>query len=179
MAILHDQRPRKLRCTPRLALQREAPVCHDRSAPLLSIATGTNEVPKAVGGVYGAGFDHEEGDHRCAYGNGYCSNTINQNQIAEELLREIFGDDKRLEDISFRTETVKRLRDGRVGDLLEFSRAVHAEMDALLSAGRKGVTTVGARLFVTTFLATIAHDTLSQQALMKCNSLNLIRRAKR
>lgn len=38
-----------------------------------------------------------------------------------------------------------------MGGLIEFSRAVHAEMDALLSAGRKGVTVVGAKLFVTTF----------------------------
>jgi deoxycytidylate deaminase len=43
------------------------------------------------------------------------------------------------------------LRDGRIGDLLEFSRAVHAEMEAIIAAARKGVTTVGARLFVTTF----------------------------
>jgi tRNA(Arg) A34 adenosine deaminase TadA len=35
--------------------------------------------------------------------------------------------------------------------VLEFSRAVHAEMDALLSAARKGVLPVGTRLFVTTF----------------------------
>jgi len=40
---------------------------------------------------------------------------------------------------------------GRIGDLIEFSRAVHAEMAALLSAGRKGSTTIGTRLFVTTF----------------------------
>jgi len=31
------------------------------------------------------------------------------------------------------------MRDGRLGDLIEFSRAVHAEMDAVFSAGRKGV----------------------------------------
>jgi deoxycytidylate deaminase len=45
----------------------------------------------------------------------------------------------------------EEVRRTRIGSLLEFSRAVHAEMDALLSAGRKGVSTVGCRLFVTTF----------------------------
>ncbi|MGO9265291.1 MAG: hypothetical protein ACLQBA_10480 [Candidatus Binataceae bacterium] len=42
-------------------------------------------------------------------------------------------------------------RSQNLGDLIEFSRAVHAEMATLLSPGRKGVTTVGTRLFVTTF----------------------------
>jgi tRNA(Arg) A34 adenosine deaminase TadA len=43
------------------------------------------------------------------------------------------------------------LRKSRIGQLLEFSRAVHAEMDALLSAAREGVSVVGARMFVTTY----------------------------
>ena len=43
------------------------------------------------------------------------------------------------------------LRETRIGSLLEFSRAVHAEMDALLSAARQGISPTGARLFVTTF----------------------------
>jgi deoxycytidylate deaminase len=115
------------------------------------ISTGTNEVPKAGGGVYGSRFSPGEEDHRCAYGNKYCSNTATQKDIAEELLEETFGDDSRLKNPEFREKALKRIRDGRVGDLLEFSRAVHAEMDALLSAGRMGATTVATRLFVTTF----------------------------
>ena len=45
----------------------------------------------------------------------------------------------------------RRIRSSRIGQLLEFSRSVHAEMDAILSAGRSGISTVGTRLFVTTF----------------------------
>jgi deoxycytidylate deaminase len=115
----------------------------DRDGNLIS--TGTNEAPKAGGGVYGSGFADGEADHRCVYGNKFCSNTATQKIIAEELLEDILGDGE------FREKALKRIRDGRVGDLLEFSRAVHAEMDALLSAGRMGATTVGTRLFVTTF----------------------------
>jgi len=48
-------------------------------------------------------------------------------------------------------ELTKGLRQTRIGGLLEFSRAVHAEMDALLSAARKGVALTGTRLFVTTY----------------------------
>jgi deoxycytidylate deaminase len=116
------------------------------------VATGTNEVPKAGGGVYGEGFEHDAPDHRCAYGNKYCSNTVEQNAIAREILEEILGKDSdALSDQKTHEAMLQKVRDGRVGDLLEFSRAVHAEMDALLSAGRKGVSTVGTRLFVTTF----------------------------
>jgi len=112
------------------------------------IATGTNEVPKAGGGVYGETFVDEPNDHRCAFGNKYCSNTREHNSISEEIIDSLF--DKSPE-VSEREKLLARLRDGRVGDLLEFSRAVHAEMDALLSAGRDGISTVGCRLFVTTF----------------------------
>ena len=121
----------------------------DRDGDL--IATGTNEAPKAGGGVYGSGFIADEADHRCVYGNKYCSNTTNQKQIAEELFEEILGDDPRAKDPEFRANSLKRIRGGRIGDLLEFSRAVHAEMDALLSAGRMGKGTIATRLFVTTF----------------------------
>lgn len=67
------------------------------------------------------------------------------------MFDELFADDSRASEPVFREKMLKRIRDGRVGDLLEFSRAVHAEMDALLSAARMGATTVATRLFVTTF----------------------------
>ena len=50
-----------------------------------------------------------------------------------------------------REETLAKLRKTRIGGLLEFSRAVHAEMDAILSAARTGVSPRGTRLFVSTF----------------------------
>lgn len=118
------------------------------------IATGTNEAPKAGGGVYSQGFaeETEVHDYRCAFSNKFCSNTQEQNEIAKDILIDLFGkEDEKVTDESKRAELIKKLRDGRIGDLLEFSRAVHAEMDALLSAGRKGASTVGSRLFVTTF----------------------------
>lgn len=113
------------------------------------IATGTNEAPKAGGGVYGEGFDDDVQDHRCAFSNKFCSNTRQQINISQKLVALI----PELSSVSEtrRTEIARLLRGSDVGDLLEFSRAVHAEMDALLSAGRVGKSTVGSRLFVTTF----------------------------
>jgi deoxycytidylate deaminase len=89
--------------------------------------------------------------HRCAYRKigRYCSNTREQNSIIDGLISDI----PELELLSpIRKNALKQeLRDGRIGDLLEFSRAVHAEMEAVIAAARKGVSTVGAKLFVTTF----------------------------
>jgi deoxycytidylate deaminase len=45
----------------------------------------------------------------------------------------------------------KLLAKSPIADLTEFGRVVHAEMEALLSCGRKGVSTVGTTLFSTTF----------------------------
>lgn len=117
------------------------------------IATGTNEVPRAGGGVYGESFEGDSLDARCAfYGEEemrFCRNTRTQNEIIEELLNEV----RELSTLDAqRKEQLKvELRSTRIGSLLEFSRAVHAEMDALLSAARKGAPLMGTRLFVTTF----------------------------
>lgn len=48
-------------------------------------------------------------------------------------------------------DALRVVRKSRAHELTEFTRAVHAEMDALLSAGRQGVSVVGATAFVTTF----------------------------
>jgi deoxycytidylate deaminase/dephospho-CoA kinase len=117
------------------------------------LATGTNEVPRAGGGVYGESFDALASDSRCAMfpnvRDRFCRNTQKQNEIIKELIEEV----PELSALSSeRKGTLAiELRRTRIGSLLEFSRAVHAEMDALLSAARKGISLVGTRLFVTAF----------------------------
>lgn len=117
------------------------------------LASGTNEVPIAGGGVYGENPDgvatRLASDHRCAFrGSKYCSNTREQNDIildAVESIGAVVKLGQKENDIA------EVLRNGRIGELLEFSRAVHAEMDALLSAARASRQIRGSRLFVTTF----------------------------
>jgi deoxycytidylate deaminase len=119
------------------------------------VATGSNEVPKAGGGVYGESESPDHIDARCAFhrekeSNDFvCRNTLGQNRIIRNLLETIpeiaaASDDRK-------AAIHAQLKKSPIGRLLEFSRSVHAEMDALLSAARKGVSTVGCRLFVTTF----------------------------
>lgn len=122
------------------------------------VSTGTNEVPRAGGGVYGETFDTDHtdhvDDHRCAYRqiNGdapFCSSTVEQNQLIKRLIEEI--PELNAADAIRKQKLIQELRSSGVGDLLEFSRAVHAEMDALLSAAREAISTIGCRLFVTTY----------------------------
>jgi len=117
------------------------------------VATGTNEVPKAGGGVYGESFATGALDDRCAFRRPderkYCSNTREQNRIIEELVAGV--PELNSLPLERRNSLLLELRKTRIGGLLEFSRAVHAEMDALLSAAREGISPIGTRLYVTTF----------------------------
>lgn len=117
------------------------------------VATGTNEVPKAGGGVYGESFEENPIDARCAMfsdsSKRFCRNTTEQNEIIEELINST--SELRATSTERKERLRVELRNTQIGSLVEFSRAVHAEMDALLSAARNGVSSVGARLFVTTF----------------------------
>lgn len=115
------------------------------------ISTGTNEVPCAKGGVYRNLNNEEPGfdDGRCAFRNGdkYCSNTREHNEIINDIVNCV----STIAEAGSREELVKKLKKTRIASLIEFSRAVHAEMDALLSAARLGTSIVGTRVFVTTF----------------------------
>ncbi|MFB5952874.1 deaminase, partial [Klebsiella pasteurii] len=85
---------------------------------------------------------------RCAFRETkYCSSNKEQNNIIEELINAfpilVNGQDK--------YEIIKQVRKTRLGGLIEFSRAVHAEMDAILSASISGVSPKGCRMYVTTY----------------------------
>ena len=119
------------------------------------VATGKNEPPKAGGGVYSeteAGDGNGSCDGRCAYldikekdGTVFrgCSNNREQKRIVDGILTAF--------EQPLTEENRKKLRDRNIGDLLEFSRAVHAEMAALLTAAKTGRASQGSRMFVTTF----------------------------
>jgi deoxycytidylate deaminase len=117
------------------------------------VATGTNEAPRAGGGVYREPLDKKDPDFRCAMfpnsADRFCRNTQTQNEIIQELIEEI----PELKRVSEQRKDAlhAELRNTKIGSLIEFSRAVHAEMSALLSAARNGTPLIGTTLFVTTF----------------------------
>lgn len=124
------------------------------------IATGTNDVPKYGGGLYET--DHTN-DDRCFKNRQKCDNTaqkaLRKSRIKEsikEALPQIFSMTPRAIEGGY-DEQINKLanaiyRESGIPDLIEFSRAVHAEMDALISLTRGGSgSTVGGNLYTTTF----------------------------
>jgi deoxycytidylate deaminase len=109
------------------------------------IATGWNDVPKFGGGLYtendqsvwdGKGI--QDNDHRCfKWGGCFCHNEISRTAIMDGIVKKIAASD-----IVKRGTTSARIRDvlasTDVDDLTEYSRSIHAEMEAILSVAREG-----------------------------------------
>jgi deoxycytidylate deaminase len=133
-----------------LGRQVGAAIC-DRDGRL--IATGTNEVPKAHGGHY---WDGDSPDGR-DWARGYDSSDRFKKSSLGELLKTFLDNDllsKEVSELPIPTllEKVQPLmKQTRYMQLIEFVRAVHAEMSAITDAASRGVPVCGGTLYVTTF----------------------------
>lgn len=119
------------------------------------LAVGWNDVPQPGGGLYGKpSLNHEKyatPDDRCFGQSGNkCHNDEEKKGIARLLGKSLV--DNKLIPADKLEETVEIISKSRVRDLIEFSRAVHAEMHAILGASRvAGERIVGGKIFVTTY----------------------------
>lgn len=123
-----------------------------KNGELLSI--GWNDVPNSGGGLYGKptlnGNLNE--DFRCyAQKGAKCHNDIEKKTIAELIVESLINSS-----VIPKTKKNKAIetiiKSTRLKDLIEFSRAVHAEMHAILSASRvAGERIIGGKIFVTTY----------------------------
>jgi len=102
------------------------------------IATGKNDVPKFGGGLYSED-DHtapNSQDFRCVHKDQQCHNDLHKLKLKEQIEQVLVKNDidahlgKQLSEQIYRNTPIK--------SLIEFSRAIHAEMDALLSFTRSG-----------------------------------------
>jgi cytidine deaminase len=122
------------------------------------IAVGCNDVPKAGGDLY---WPEDKGDAR-DFQKGVDAMADERLQVLGELLERFKS--KRLLAKGIKSEQLNELvrdlvsggrrdvlRGARVMGLLEFGRSVHAEMAALMSAARLGISVKDATLFCTTF----------------------------
>ena len=118
------------------------------------IATGANDVPKSGGGLYWAEVDPKTGkveDH--PDGKDYMREGDSNKQAQSEIIGEIAVNllNKGLLKEENKLDIIKILKDSKISDLTEFGRVVHAEMDALLSCGRAGISTNDSTIYCTTF----------------------------
>jgi deoxycytidylate deaminase len=104
------------------------------------LAVGCNDVPRPGGGLYWP----EANDNR-DHVLGFDTNDWHRNKIVDQLIMKLPDDIDPL----VKSGLKKSFRS--VLDITEYGRAVHAEMDALLTCARSGVSPVGAILYATTF----------------------------
>jgi deoxycytidylate deaminase len=113
------------------------------------IGVGWNDVPKYGGGLYSP--EDKDGDNRCfKWGGKVCHNDMHKESLYQEIYealgRQFLKDDATLENVR------QALKGTDVRQLIEYSRAVHAEMAALISVARSGKPGLrGGTLFCTTF----------------------------
>jgi deoxycytidylate deaminase len=117
------------------------------------IAVGTNEVPKAGGGSY---FDGDSPDGR-DWSKGVDSSDYYKRANLGELLETLSEKNylrKDLQNLST-AQLIKKLRptlrQTRSMQLIEFIRATHAEVSALMDAAARGTPIKGCTMYVTTF----------------------------
>lgn len=105
------------------------------------LGVGWNDVPKGGGGLYRAG---SKPDHRDIHRKRDSSQEHSE-ELVEELLQLLRNQGVEV------PATVPGLSQLPVMSLIEFGRATHAEMEAIVSAARVGVSVRGATLYSTTF----------------------------
>ncbi len=112
------------------------------------LGVGCNEVPKGGGGLYQAGDHYDRRDIHADRD----SVNVHADQILEEILEMARNAGWLAEGVKPQLDEARAaFRKSRVMSLLEFGRTAHAEMEAVLAAGRIGVSVRDATLFTTTF----------------------------
>lgn len=114
------------------------------------IGLGRNDVPSFGGGLYKE--DHGDDDHRChAWRSRHCHNDAKKEHLYDQIFdhlsnKELLSKEAKREDVA------KAIQATDVKALIEYSRAVHAEMDAITSVARLNKAGIlGGTLYSTTF----------------------------
>ena len=115
------------------------------------ISTGTNDVPKYGGGLYNTDDPEPVRDIE----KGEDSNKIRKKEIVKKIMLQFksLNENNLTEEQknSLIDDGEKLLKDTGVLEITEYGRTVHAEMEALLSCARIGVSARGGTLYCTTF----------------------------
>lgn len=117
------------------------------------IGLGRNDVPRVDGGLYEADASNPHGtDSRCyAWKNGECHNDARKDKLYKDIFTQLQSRGLLKKEDSD-NEVIEALKSTDVKALIEYSRAVHAEMDAIISIARTNKPgLLGATLYCTTY----------------------------
>ena len=108
------------------------------------LSTGCNDVPAAGGGLYSC---ESKSDKRC-YNNDGCHSDMHKDLVRREIEAVIaLSDPLRAAELAKQIMKTKKIK-----SLIEYSRAIHAEMDAITTMARlANSSTVGKTLYCTTY----------------------------
>lgn len=112
------------------------------------ISLGWNDVPKFGGGLY---TSDSTNDQRCIFHGGKCYNDIHKSHLIDDIVNIVSQKVAVTQEIK---DELARLiqKETRAGSIIEFSRAIHAEMEAILGLARShGNSTDSCVLYTTTF----------------------------
>lgn len=124
------------------------------------ISIGCNDAPRAGGGLYWPDQDYDNRDFQLGTNISQEKRLDTLREVLEELdstgslrLEQLDLSRDELDDIDRAglIELMEQFDDTRMSSLIEFYRATHAEMEAILSASRKGIRIEGSTLYSTTF----------------------------
>jgi len=107
------------------------------------IGLGCNDVPRSGGGLYWPGKD----DYR-DYARGFDTNESRRDEFIVDVMTRLRPDIPSEERLQKGKEL---LLDSPMLDITEFGRAVHAEMDSIITCTRSGMSPRGGTLYCTTF----------------------------
>lgn len=110
------------------------------------VAVGANDAPRFGGGPYWPGEDDQRDVVKRID-----ANAVEQRKIALALVAELNEAGLLANGEGDAEKALEVLEKGRLGDITEYGRDVHAEMHALLGCARSGVCVRGATLYTTTF----------------------------
>jgi deoxycytidylate deaminase len=114
------------------------------------IGLGRNDVPRFEGGLYGS--EDDDNDHRCfKWGSKICHNDRQKDALYEDIRKQLeFAG--LLASGASAAAVKEAIAQTEVRDLIEYSRAVHAEMEAIISVARgEKAGLAAATLYCTTY----------------------------
>lgn len=126
-------------------LSRQIGAVITKNSEILSM--GVNDCPQYGGGLYWPILD-EKGryidiDNGRDYTLGYDSNKHEQQKIIENICKNL--------GLEVSESNIKKIKKAGIGDITEYGRVVHGEMEAILSCARNNISCRGATLYATTF----------------------------
>ena len=124
----------------------------DKNGDLIS--TGTNEVPKAGGGIYTEGDAYDKREFRLGHDRnqqekiGMLKDTISRLRASGWISKSIPEGDAEMTKAALKDY---RIRESAFMGITEYGREVHAEMDALVGSARRGGSIKDCIMYCTTF----------------------------